>query len=166
VNALTPKSPGRRRIRAGCALWPFSPCRRILAMMLLARVGTPPAMAQAWPAVPWIRCWCRSGKRPAYTQAGSAQRQDSHQWFRIPARRSRIRNRRARFVSPSWALRPLLLGVSSDEAAWPHVVWKTLTELNPHQPMDYVNASVPGYAMEKYRHKLGASRGGPEPTSW
>ena len=37
--------------------------------------------------------------------------------------------------------------VSSDEIAWPHLVWTKLQKIYPSANIDYVNASVPGYTV-------------------
>lgn len=38
--------------------------------------------------------------------------------------------------------------VSSNELTWPHLVWKQLQESYPNITFDYLNAAVPGYAVQ------------------
>jgi lysophospholipase L1-like esterase len=44
--------------------------------------------------------------------------------------------------------------VSSDEATWPHLVWRAVQDANPEVQLDYVNAAVPGYSTEESLRNL------------
>lgn len=43
---------------------------------------------------------------------------------------------------------------SSNEATWPHLVWKSLQETYPDVQFDYVNGGVPGYSLENSLRNL------------
>ncbi len=44
--------------------------------------------------------------------------------------------------------------VSSNEATWPHLVWKSLQDSWPTMQFDYVNAGVPGYGVTQSLRNL------------
>jgi lysophospholipase L1-like esterase len=67
-----------------------------------------------------------------------------------------FRNLELAVPKPAGTIRLAFLGasttfcaeVSSNEATWPHLVWKSLREKWPDRKFDYINAGVPGYTVE------------------
>jgi len=65
-------------------------------------------------------------------------------------------------TKPAGTLRVAFLGesttycaeVSSNEAAWPHLVWQSLTDAWPSTTVDYVNAGIPGYGVADSQRNL------------
>jgi lysophospholipase L1-like esterase len=65
-------------------------------------------------------------------------------------------------VKPAGTIRLAFLGASttfcaeasSNEATWPHLVWKSLQSEWPQIPLEYVNGGVPGYTVASSQRNL------------